>query len=135
MEHSTIATISTTVSLWLALAVMALSAFMTIARTSRRDKYGFVDRSALDAISLVIGGPVLAAIIVYTPIMVRSAITPGAPTASVEPGPWTYLLSDAWSWVATFIAIAWLYAAASTILVTYLYFRQQRRTRAADTDV
>lgn len=129
MELSTIVTIT---SLWLALAVIAVSSLLAIDRTSRRDRCGFIDRSALDAISLVIGGPVVAAAIICAPIMTRGVIASHpAATSSRVPGAGAYLVSDAWVWVATVVAIFWLYAVASTIVVTVMYFRQQRRIRAS----
>ncbi|MFV8227443.1 hypothetical protein [Mycolicibacterium fortuitum] len=131
-----LSTITTTVSLWLALAVMALSAFLTLAKTSRRDRQGLVDRSARDAIVTVAAGPLLAAAVLTAPILMRRLLASPAGADRPAPGPGSaeYLLSDAWSWTATFVAFAWLYAAASTIAVTIRYFRQQRRIRATDSN-
>lgn len=133
-----LSTITTTVSLWFALAVMALSAFLTLAKTSRRDRHGLVDRSALDAIVTVAAGPLLVIGILSAPILMRRLLESSAVADRPAPGPGSgsaeYLLSDAWSWTATFVAFAWLYAAASTIAVTFLYFRQQRRIRATDSN-
>ncbi len=118
------------VVLWLALIVLAVSAFATLTRTNRRDRHGFVDPSALGAIGTILSGPIVAALIVFMPrLMAISAGIEGTPHAG---GPIAEQIGETWVWVATVVVLFWFYALASAIFITGVYYLQQRRLRAAD---
>lgn len=110
--------------LWVALIVIAVSAFLAFDRTRRRDHNGLVDRTALSAIGTVLFGPVMAAFITFVPHLM--AASPGTSPVS---GPLTAQVGETWAWVAAVVVIFWMYALVSTIFVTSMYYLQQRRLR------
>lgn len=112
------------VALWAALVVIGVSAFQTVERTRRRDRSGLVDRTALSAIATVLFGPVIAAFIAFIPHLM--AVSPGTSPIS---GPLTDEVGNAWAWLAAPVVIFWMYALASVIVVTSMYYLQQRRLR------
>jgi len=117
----------TDIVVWLALPVLAVSAFTTLTSTGRRDRHGFVDPSALRAIFTITSGPIIAAAIVSLPFLM--AISASDDTRQALDRLSEQQVGQAWVWVATGVTIFWLYALASTIVVTCVYYRQQRRLR------
>lgn len=108
--------------LWVPLIVVAASAFLTLARTGRRDRNGLVDRTAC-AIGTVLSGPIMAAAIAFLPHLMVAA------DGTSVSGPLTAQVGDTWVWIATVVMICWMYALASVIFVTNMYHLQQRRLR------
>lgn len=117
--------------LWLALIVIAASALLVLARTSRRDRYGFIDPTARGAFVLIVTGPIIAAFVVFMPHL---AILPIGDDSSQHPGPITDQISDAWVWAASIVILFWLSALASAIVTTAMYYVQQRRLHTAGPD-
>jgi hypothetical protein len=117
--------------LWLALIVIAASALLALARSSRRDRYGFIDPTGRGAFVLIVAGPILAAFVVFMP---QLAILPIGDDSSQHPGPITDQIGDAWVWAASIVIPFRLYALASAIFITAMYYVQQRRLRTAGPD-
>lgn len=121
------------VVLWLALIVLAASAFATLTRTNRRDRHGFVDSSALGAIGTILTGPIIAAAIVFMPRLITISAADAAGDATpYAGGRIAEHIGEAWVWVATVVILFWFYALASTIFITGVYYLQQRRLRATN---
>lgn len=122
--------LTTIVTLWAALVPLGGAAFLATAAAWRRDRHGFIDRKALTAIPTLIIGALFAASILATPHLLP--IADNASTLDLGKVPTT--VTDAWVWVTSIVAIAWLYAAAAATVNTVMYYVQRRRLHAGDSD-
>ncbi|MEN4449142.1 MAG: hypothetical protein EKK51_09835 [Mycolicibacterium sp.] len=118
------------VTMWVALAITAISAVASLALTYSRERSGLIDRRAVKALPTLGIGAVFTALVPLLPTLVASTGLSRDPMP-IHPNRVTDGIADAWVWAASIISVVWLYAVAAALVTTVIYFRQQRRLHAA----
>lgn len=118
------------VTMWVPLAMTAMSAVASLALTYSRDRAGLIDRRAVKALPTLGIGAVLTALVTLLPMLVAHNGLAHDPMP-IHSNRVTDGITEAWVWAATITSVVWLYAVAAALVTTVIYFRQQRRLHAA----
>jgi hypothetical protein len=125
-----IASTSSIIGFWAALAAIAFASCVAIRNSLRRDRNGLIADSAGSSVVVVIAAPLMAAIIIATTsggVLTVSARGEGPSSNLIPELAQRVLDSDFMTEAITGAIMLWFYALMSSLVVLVMRLRQQRR--------